>query len=328
MSPEEIAAQSGGQTAFLVWPQRGSVFAERAMRLRQLASGHPMGDYLRAMSALAQAQQRQLDRLGVPELPAADALANAANLATPPLPATDFEPPQVWREIARALAAELMPALPEAGQLTLRSLAGADDAFLDTQADALLHGVAAGVDLGAAPVIGAALQVVWTGACLALKDSAWPVPSAAIHLTEAGRCPCCGSRPTASITQSGGESLGQRYLHCSLCNLRWYMQRSRCAHCGDSAQISFHSLDRADSTESDGARAAQAAIQAECCDACNRYLKIVHTDRDPFVEPVADDLASVTLDLLVGETGKLRHGMNFMLLFAEADGPPPDPGAR
>ena len=82
---------------------------------------------------------------------------------------------------------------------------------------------------------------------------------------------------------------------------------------------------RADAAEESSARAARAAIQAETCDACGHYLKIVHGDRDPHAEPVADDLASVTLDLLVAETGKLRHGVNLMLLFGDPDEAPPTP---
>ena len=70
----------------------------------------------------------------------------------------------------------------------------------------------------------------------------------------------------------------------------------------------------------------QASVQAETCDECGHYLKIVHTDRDPFIDPVADDLASLTLDLLVSETGMTRHGVNLMLLFGESE-PPPDPAS-
>ena len=33
MSPEEIASRGGGETPYFQWPQRGSVFAERSMRL-------------------------------------------------------------------------------------------------------------------------------------------------------------------------------------------------------------------------------------------------------------------------------------------------------
>ena len=46
MSPEEIAARAGGQTPFLLWPERATLFAEREMRLRQLARGHAMVDFL------------------------------------------------------------------------------------------------------------------------------------------------------------------------------------------------------------------------------------------------------------------------------------------
>jgi FdhE protein len=41
-------------------------------------------------------------------------------------------------------------------------------------------------------------------------------------------------------------------------------------------------------------------------------------EKDPEVEPVADDLASVALDLLVSEAGMQRSGHNLMLLFGES----------
>ena len=65
------------------------------------------------------------------------------------------------------------------------------------------------------------------------------------------------------------------------------------------------------------ARDAKPATEAETCDACGHYLKIVHMERDVNVEPVADDLGSVTLDLLVSEAGFRRHGINLMLLFGD-----------
>jgi FdhE protein len=109
------------------------------------------------------------------------------------------------------------------------------------------------------------------------------------------------------------------------------MVRIKCSHCLGVDKLSYQSLDAAgvDDGKPDAGdgRAAHAAIQAETCDACGHYLKILHTDRDPFLEAAADDLASLTLDLLVSDTGKIRHGVNFMLLFGEPDRPPPDPGS-
>jgi FdhE protein len=63
------------------------------------------------------------------------------------------------------------------------------------------------------------------------------------------------------------------------------------------------------------------AVQAETCDDCGHYLKIVHMAKDTQVDPVADDLASIALDLLVAETGKQRHGVNLMLLFGDSAAP-------
>lgn len=60
MTPEEIAASAGGETPWLRWPQRETMFAERRMRLAQLARGHAMEDFLRFMAEVARAQQAQL----------------------------------------------------------------------------------------------------------------------------------------------------------------------------------------------------------------------------------------------------------------------------
>lgn len=342
MSPEEIAARPGGETPFLRLPERGTVFAERAMRLRQLARGHAMADYLDFVADIAQVQQRLLAAAalaGMP-LPDADALDRAARAGLPPLPAADGAD-AAWRGLLRALLADLRKTAPAATQPVLQRLAEADDAFLDRQADALLGGHADGLDPAAAPLVGAALQVLWTHRVCALQAQAAAAPGARGapfgRIDDEAVCPCCGSPPTASITRSSGESLGQRYLHCSLCSTQWHMVRIKCTHCGSGKQLAYQSLEAAgaalgaaDDGGAGGSRAAQAVVQAETCDDCGHYLKIVHSDRDPFVEPVADDLASLTLDLLVAETGQRRHGVNLMLLFGEGAADPPapdDPGA-
>ncbi len=322
MTPEEIAARGGGETAFLHLPQRGTLFAQRAMRLRQLASGHPMGDFLRFMAELAQAQQDRLESLpGVP-LPDADALDRAAKLGAPPLPAADWPRDPVWHGVAKVLAADLRAHAPAPAQAALEQIAAGADDWFERQADCLLTGVMEGLDLATAPVIGAALQVYWThmATTLAAHDDGRGQPFGRID--DEGACPCCGSRPTASITRSNGESLGQRYLHCSLCSLQWHLVRIKCPACLSTKRLAYHSLDAAGADAPGDSRAASASLQAESCDDCGAYLKIMHSDRDPFVEPVADDLASITLDLLVSEAGYQRHGVNLMLLFGAPDAPP------
>jgi FdhE protein len=79
-----------GDTAFLHAPVRSTVFAERAMRLRQLARGHAMWDFLLFMADLAQAQQDRLKGLPGVALPDTDALDRAAQRGAPPLDAADW----------------------------------------------------------------------------------------------------------------------------------------------------------------------------------------------------------------------------------------------
>lgn len=331
MSPEEIASKAAGETPFLHMPERTTVFAERAMRLRQLSRGHAMGDFLGFMAELAQGQQAQLERMSPVPLPDASAIDLAARQGVPPLPAADWPRDPAWYGVARALATGLQATAPAGAQAVLNHLARADEVFLERQADALLTGVSDGLDLAAAPIVAGALQVYWTHMLLAVQQHHHGQGQPFGRLDDETVCPCCGSQPTASITRTSGESLGQRYLHCSLCNLQWHMVRIKCTHCLSTKGLAYEALDAAggaattadEAASGSGARAALATVQAETCDACGHYLKIMHTDRDASVDPVADDLASLTLDLLVSDTGKTRHGVNFMLLFGEP-GPPPD----
>lgn len=326
MTPEEIAARAGGETAFIHAPQRGTVFAERAMRLRQLARGHAMWDYLLFMANLMQSQQDRLEGFPSVPLPDADALDRAAKLGVPPLAAADWPRDPVWHGVAKVIAADLRAGAPEGARPALEKLSCAGDDWLERQADCLLTGVMEGLDLATAPIVAAALQVYWTHMATTLLQRAGARAAPFGRTDDETICPCCGSRPTASITRSSGESLGQRYLHCSLCSLQWHMVRIKCPSCLSTKSLAYQSLDAAGGADDGASRAAGAALQAETCDDCHSYLKIMHTDRDPFVEPVADDLASVTLDLLVSEAGYQRHGVNLMLLFGAPEAPP-DPAS-
>jgi FdhE protein len=180
-----------------------------------------------------------------------------------------------------------------------------------------------GLDLGTAPLIAAALQLHWTRLVLHTQAE-----YGGDRLAPFGRvddplvCPCCGCRPTASVTRIGAEGSGWRYLACSLCSTEWHYVRIKCTHCEGTQGISFQSLLGQDDGDDE---AGESAVEVECCDPCRHYLKIVHMARDPHVEPMADDLASLTLDMLISEAGYQRHGVNLMLLFGDPE-PPPDPG--
>lgn len=333
MSAEEIATLGTGDVPWLRLPDPSRHFPERQMRLRQLARGHVMEDFLSFQAEVAQAQQQALDKMDAVPLPSLDALAESRQENRPGLSVEHGQRDPAWHAALRHITGAVVEAAPEASRAALQELQQASTETLEEQADALLGLGASQLELAHAPLIGAALQVYWLHMLSQLQqqhpelkaDELFARPELATH------CPCCGSEPVASITRQQGAAMAQRYLHCALCGTEWHLQRSRCSHCMDGEKLAYQSLDLASSPDDEasvGARAAKAVIQAEECGKCRHYLKIMHTDRDPFVDPVADDLASIALDLLMADTGMTRHGHNLALIFHDTgEAAPPDSGA-
>jgi FdhE protein len=52
----------------------------------------------------------------------------------------------------------------------------------------------------------------------------------------------------------------------------------------------------------------------ETCDRCRADVKILYPQREPAVDPLAVDVATVALDLLVSEVGHARGAFNRFLL--------------
>jgi FdhE protein len=103
-----------------------------------------------------------------------------------------------------------------------------------------------------------------------------------------------------------GEVGNLRYLHCALCNTEWNLVRVKCAACDATEGVSYRHL------ETEAGQGA-GAVRAETCEACKSYLKIVYQEKGA-VDPVADDLATLALDILVDEAGYARSGPNLLLV--------------
>jgi FdhE protein len=303
LTPEEIAAQAGGKVPYLRLPARASVFADRATRLHTLAEGHPMDGYLEFIALLAEAQQDLLDRMPPVRLPSPATIAQCNEHGMPPLNFQTHQRDQQWCNGLR----HLLRAVSRRAEGRQREVADAlercRDELYEAQASKLLAGVTFGLDVAFAPLIAAGLQVYFTHLAITLGESAFP------RIDIATICPCCGSRPTASVARIGADA-GYRFLHCALCNAEWHMVRIKCTNCLSTSGVSYQVLD-------DGTPPEKKAVKAEVCEECGTYLKICYMDRDPLVDPIADDLASLPLDLLVAETGKNPSGVNFMLVHGD-----------
>ena len=302
----DAASGTGGAPAgaipYLRLPER-SLFETRALRLAALAEGHVLGDYLRFVSALAYAQHAALARIHDAPLPDTAQLARCREHGLPPLGIQGWTRDPSWRSALRHILAALeTQAMPAAARATIVRLHGLDNAGLEGLADALLDVNPQCPDQAAAPFVAAALQVYWTHMATCLDASAIG------RLPTPGLCPVCGSHPVSSIVRAGTAEHRLRYLGCSLCNAEWHVVRIKCAFCDTTQGISYYAIEGGPGT-----------VKAEHCAACKSYLKILYVEKDPDADVIADDIASLGLDILMAESGLgHRGGLNFFLLGGSA----------
>jgi FdhE protein len=272
-----------GQPVAIVLPDPTTLFARRADRLASLAGGHPMADWLRFMARVTRAQHDAV--LTLAPVNAVDMIEGIAPLAT-----NGHQRNPDWREglhlLLRALDDTTLP--DQAGE-ALRQVQAQDPATLESLADGCLHGGLHQGQVGEALYVAAALSVYFARHAAAL-------PTADVHmLAQRGRCPACGSAPVAGVITASGQAPGVRYLHCGLCATAWNHVRAVCTTCGGSRGVALLEIEGGDG-----------AVQAETCDDCHSYAKMLYQAKDMAIEPMADDLASLGLDMLVSEAGYQR----------------------
>jgi len=306
LQPGEIEALDNTSFPRVLLPQPGSLFIERAARLRQLAAGNPIADYLEFAAHIVSAQHAAANALPAPEVDRS-AMERAQAHGMPLFPAAEQLETGLhgWQQALEhildtlgnhtsGLPAALQPLLAE-----LRQLPGEER---DTIARQLLHKDLAARYIGMAPFVMAALQVRLTQLAATLHEADMP------HMQPATVCPVCASEPVASVIRIGGQASGHRYLHCGGCATEWHMVRIKCSHCESTKGIHYQAI------EGD-----KGVTQAETCDACGSYRKIVNQEKDPLAEPLADDLSSLMLDLLMSETRFRRASANPLLYVAVAE---------
>lgn len=297
-----IPIKSSSEPAAVIVPDIG-LFAGRALRFEQLAAGHSLGGWLGFLATLTRAQHQALQSLPVLPLPGAAELQQAQAFRMPPLPAQSWPRDPIWHAVLRQLIDAVMPAAPELARADLTRLSTLSAPQLEALAERVLRADMAGEEAALLPYVAAALQVVWTALAARLGSSL-----AAIDVP--GVCPCCGYLPVASVVKTvnaGDQSIANlRYLHCALCNTEWNLVRVKCAACDANDSISYRQLEGPGVTQ-------PGAMRAETCDHCKSYLKIVYQEQGG-VDPVADDLATLALDILVDEAGYARAGPNLLLV--------------
>lgn len=278
-------------------PDLAQVFVQRARRLEQLAAGHELEGFLRMVATLVSAQHAALAGLPPGALPGAAEIAKAKLARRPPLDPATWRRDDSWlAALTRILVKVDRKLLPEPAVKATSSLEAASSVELEALADRFLGGDVRAADAASIAFVAAALQVAWTRMAALMDKADLERGGESI-----GECPACGSPPLAGLVSPGGTKFGHRHLHCSLCATAWRFVRAKCVHCGSTEKISFRQL------------AGTSYLRAECCESCKGYSKVFYAEKAKRLEPLADDLASLGLDVLVGEEGYARTPNPFVL---------------
>jgi FdhE protein len=285
------------QPPFAKRPDPATIFARRAARLNSLAGGHELRSYLLFLAGLSEAQHRLQDGLPDPEAADAGAMARARQFGMPPLDRQRFtrEPAfdAAWERLL-ALAGGI--AMPESARLALARVKAADPAAEAAMIGAVLSNAVPVEALAEHVFAAAVLQVHFTRLAARLEAEAL------IPVGE-GACPACGGPPVASLVVGWSGAHGTRFCACSLCGTLWNRPRVRCVLCGATQGVAYQEI-------ADG----PGNVKAETCESCRGYVKILHHQNDRSLDPVADDVATLALDLLLRQSGYRRGSVNPFLL--------------
>lgn len=283
VSADELGVASSA-TPRLLLPDARTLFAQRAKRLHSLAQNHPLAQWLNFCAELAAVQ---------------DMLANQSTSTSiytrADLSIEHWQAESAWHYWQEVLETMLTQAITAEQKALVEQLKTWDKSQWQSEAQALLLANEL-QHPEATPFLATALQVEWTVKASQLT----PIPQNELP-TDAPLCPVCGSHPMVSVVHTGDPTHGVRYLVCSLCSSQWYATRAKCTNCDSPKAVSLLG------------ESSEASLQGECCDHCQSYVKLVSLLKDIHLDPCADDLASLGLDMSLHEAGYARAARNLFL---------------
>lgn len=290
--PTVIGGVPQAPLAFL--PDAQAMFGARAARLRFLADhGSNLAPYLRFLADLTDLQARLAADLPAPApVPAARVeLARASRM--PPIDRAALALDEsLHATLDRVLAEAADLQMPEPARLALAAVTAASVADRHWLLENVLSDQIP--DDSAAPHLFVAVAVQ-----LHLARLAASLDAGQLVKIRTGTCPACGGRPATSSVMGAAGIESTRYACCGSCATRWNEVRVTCLCCGSNAAISYRS-----------AETGEATVKAEVCGDCNSWVKILYQVKNASLDPVADDVASLGLDMLMKDTPFQRGGFN------------------
>lgn len=289
--PSLIGGVPNPPLAFL--PEPIKLFQARARRFAFLADNHDLAPYLLFLAELSRLQARLAATLPPVIAITAARQTQAAGNAMPPIDRNALvDDPALATTLAALLdgAAEL--SLPEPARQALDAVrAGEDDDRRWLLANVLADGIPQ--DATAAHLFAAAAVQIHLARLAATLDATVLVP------VGIGVCPACGGRPVSSSVMGTPGIENIRYAACAGCATQWNEVRVKCLCCGSTKGISYRSVETTEAT-----------VKAETCRECRHWIKILHQGKNPSLDPVADDVGSLGLDMLMAQGDFQRGSFN------------------
>jgi FdhE protein len=116
-------------------------------------------------------------------------------------------------------------------------------------------------------------------------------------------CPSCSKPPTVSLLREAGHG-SRRSFVCGVCLSERPAPRLGCVACGES-RVDALPVYRSEDDE---------LARIDACDTCRAYIKTLDLTRDASACPIADDIASIALDLWARERCYRRIRPNLLRL--------------
>jgi FdhE protein len=294
--PDPTAIGTVSSPPFARLPDPASLFLIRSARLRRLAQTSSLAPYLRFLAELAQAQHDIQTDLPRPQGPDAKMIARAREFEMPPVDRSRIAGDEVVSTIFdRLFATAAAIEKPVAATKALLRVTAADHAQRLAMAQSVFSNTLPADAIAEHIFVWAALQVHFTRLASVLD-------AAALAPVADGICPVCGSLPVSTVVVGWPGSHGARFCSCSLCGALWHYVRIRCVLCGSTKGIGYQEVD-----------GQGGAIKAETCDECHGWSKILYQNKEPDADPIADDVASLGLDLLMRQGPYHRGGFSPLL---------------
>ena len=296
LQPDPTMIGEVAEPPFARLPDPAMLFKIRAERFQALAAEHPLAPYLQFLSGLSSCQHALQEALPAVELPSDDERQRAHTHAMPPLGGRRGGDAAFAATLQRLLELASHLDMPAAAQAALAAVRAADAAAIAEMARAVLAHEIPVEQVASHVFVAAALQVHYARLAAAL-DVKQLVP------VGDGVCPACGGAPVSSMVVGWPGAHGARFCVCSSCATQWNYVRIKCTLCSSVEGISYKEVEGGDGT-----------LWGETCDSCRGYVKILHQHKNEGLDPVADDVASLALDLLLRESGYRRGSVNPFLL--------------